>query len=63
MANRYLVVSDLHLCDVEDNPDGWMAYKSARYLFDGVVRTLEATTGQTMRMDDVVLYLDVSEAK
>jgi hypothetical protein len=35
MANRYLVVSDLHLCDVEDNPDGWMAYKSSRYLFDG----------------------------
>ncbi|MBI5491002.1 MAG: metallophosphoesterase [Deltaproteobacteria bacterium] len=34
MANRYLVVSDLHLADVEDNPDGWKAYKSSRYLFD-----------------------------
>lgn len=34
-----------------------------RSLFDGVVRTLQATTGQTMRMDDVVLYIDVAEEK
>ena len=34
MGNRYLVVSDLHLTDVEDHPDGWKAYKSSRYLFD-----------------------------
>ncbi len=35
MGNRYLIVSDLHLCDVEDHPDGWMYHKSSRYLFDG----------------------------
>lgn len=34
-AHRYLVVSDLHLADVEEHADGWMAHKSARYLFDG----------------------------
>lgn len=34
MAQRYLIVSDLHLCDVEDHADGWKAYKSARHLFD-----------------------------
>jgi UDP-2,3-diacylglucosamine pyrophosphatase LpxH len=34
MGNRYLVVSDLHLADVEDHPDGWKAYKSSRFLFD-----------------------------
>jgi hypothetical protein len=34
MANRYLIVSDLHLCDVEDHSDGWKAFKSSRYLFD-----------------------------
>jgi UDP-2,3-diacylglucosamine pyrophosphatase LpxH len=34
MGNRYLIVSDLHLCDVEDHADGWKAYKSSRYLFD-----------------------------
>lgn len=35
MADRYLVVSDLHLCDVEEHADGWRYYKSARYGFDG----------------------------
>jgi hypothetical protein len=35
LANRYLIVSDLHLCDPEDHPDGWMAHKSSRYHFDG----------------------------
>jgi UDP-2,3-diacylglucosamine pyrophosphatase LpxH len=34
MGNRYLVVSDLHLTDVEDHPDGWKAYKSSAFLFD-----------------------------
>ncbi len=31
---RYLVVSDLHLCDVEDHSDGWKAYKASRHVFD-----------------------------
>lgn len=35
MANRYLVLSDLHLCDVEEHADGWKAYKSERFTFDG----------------------------
>ncbi|MBI5480087.1 MAG: metallophosphoesterase [Deltaproteobacteria bacterium] len=34
MARRYLVVSDLHLCDVEDHPDGWKRYKRQSYVFD-----------------------------
>jgi UDP-2,3-diacylglucosamine pyrophosphatase LpxH len=34
MGNRYLVVSDLHLCDVEDHADGWKRYKSTAFLFD-----------------------------
>ena len=32
--NAYLIVSDLHLTDVEDNSDGWKAYKGSRYVFD-----------------------------
>lgn len=28
------MVSDLHLCDVEDHADGWKAYKAARFVFD-----------------------------
>lgn len=34
MRHRYLILSDLHLCDVEEHEDGWKAYKSAAYLFD-----------------------------
>jgi UDP-2,3-diacylglucosamine pyrophosphatase LpxH len=34
MGNRYLIVSDLHLCDVEEHDDGWKAFKSSRYLID-----------------------------
>ncbi len=34
MARAYFVVSDLHLCDVEEHVDGWKAYKSARFVFD-----------------------------
>ena len=32
--HRYLVVSDLHLCDVEEHADGWKAYKSGLHRFD-----------------------------
>lgn len=35
MAHRYIVVSDLHLCDIEEHADGWKAYKSSRFCFDG----------------------------
>ncbi|MDX9721024.1 MAG: metallophosphoesterase [Myxococcota bacterium] len=34
MARRYLIVSDLHLCDFEAHDDGWMAHKHPRYDFD-----------------------------
>jgi len=34
-----------------------------RCLFDGVVRSFEAIAGQTVRMDDVVLYMDVKEGR
>jgi UDP-2,3-diacylglucosamine pyrophosphatase LpxH len=44
--NRYLVLSDLHLCDIEDNPDGWKDYKSSRYVFD---RELAILVEQSVR--------------
>ena len=34
MVREYYVISDLHLSDVEEHPDGWKAYKSARFSFD-----------------------------
>ena len=35
-SNNYLVVSDLHLSDVEDHPDGWKYYKGSKFLWDDV---------------------------
>ena len=34
MGGRYLVVSDLHIADVEDHADGWKIHKSSRFLID-----------------------------
>ncbi|HOX46507.1 MAG TPA: metallophosphoesterase [Myxococcota bacterium] len=45
MARRYLIVSDLHLFDPEDHPDGWMAHKSSRYTFDREFAELLADFG------------------
>jgi len=33
-AHAYLIVSDLHLSDIEQHADGWKAYKHPRYIFD-----------------------------
>ena len=39
-SNRYLVVSDLHLGDVENHPDGWKAHKASRFVPDDGLREL-----------------------
>ena len=48
MGGRYLVVSDLHVTDVEDHDDGWQIHKSSRFLidddFDSLVRTFVSRT-------------------
>lgn len=33
-AQHYLVVSDLHLCDIEDHADGWKRHKSSAWVYD-----------------------------
>ncbi|MCA9517773.1 MAG: metallophosphoesterase [Myxococcales bacterium] len=33
-TNRYLMVSDLHIADVEDHPDGWKRHKGSAWVFD-----------------------------
>jgi hypothetical protein len=40
MSHHYLVVSDLHLSDIEDNADGWKAYKGTRFVFDDDIAEL-----------------------
>lgn len=53
MPNRYLVLSDLHLCDVEEHEDGWKAFKRATFLFDAeldaLVEHFVATTSEGTR--------------
>ena len=67
MGNRYLVVSDLHLVDVEEHEDGWKAYKGARYFFnkelDGLVKSFvkESTGGDrlTLILNGDIIDLDM----
>ncbi len=33
-SSRFLVVSDLHIADLEDHADGWKIHKSSRYCID-----------------------------
>jgi UDP-2,3-diacylglucosamine pyrophosphatase LpxH len=40
MRRCYLVLSDLHLTDVEEHADGWKAYKRSDYLFDEELEAL-----------------------
>lgn len=59
MANRYLVVSDLHLADIEDHRDGWKAYKHSRYVFDKeFADLLRRFVGQSGDGDDLTLVLN-----
>jgi UDP-2,3-diacylglucosamine pyrophosphatase LpxH len=40
LPRRYLVISDLHLADVEDHRDGWKYYKARRFVADSDIRAL-----------------------
>ena len=40
--HAYLIVSDLHISDIEDNADGWKAYKHPRFVFDAEFHRLLA---------------------
>lgn len=58
---RYLVLSDLHLCDVENHKDGWKSYKASKYLFDDeFARLLEsfASRADAEADDELVLLLN-----
>jgi len=59
MVNRYLIVSDLHLCDLEDEGGGWKAYKHSRWAIDSDFANLVAHFTQTCRTDEApVLVLN-----
>lgn len=59
MARAYFVVSDLHLCDVEEHADGWKAYKSARFLFDdALAQAVDGFLTSGPRDDERVVVLN-----
>lgn len=59
MPNRYLVLSDLHLADVEDHPDGWKFYKSRRFVVDAeLAEVLARGVAETPEGDRLVLILN-----
>lgn len=51
-ANHYLVVSDLHLCDVEDHEDGWKRHKSSYWVFDDELDAMVASFEARLADDD-----------
>ena len=56
---HYLVLSDLHLCDVEAHSDGWKAYKHPRYHADEpFCQTLETFAERGTSDDERVLVLN-----
>jgi UDP-2,3-diacylglucosamine pyrophosphatase LpxH len=59
MGNRYLVISDLHLADIEDHPDGWKAYKSSRFAFDeDLDQLIKSFSEQSDNGDGLTLILN-----
>ena len=56
-AHDYLIVSDLHVSDIEDNPDGWKAYKHPRFVFDAEFRRLLAFFKHRSDTDNTPLTL------
>lgn len=59
MGNRYLVVSDVHLAEVEDHADGWMAHKASRFLFDDdFAELLQGFVARSEQGDALTLVLN-----
>ena len=58
MARRYLVLSDLHLCDIENHPDGWKDYKHSRFVFDQAIDVeLQRFAAEAADGDELTLIL------
>lgn len=56
---HYLVLSDLHLCDIEEHPDGWKSYKNQRFIFDDkIVKLLKDFEQEGDPDDERILILN-----
>lgn len=59
-ADRYLVVSDLHLADIEDHEDEWKYFKGSDYVFDGdLVALIEDFAGRGGGPGTLILNGDI----
>lgn len=56
-THHYLVVSDLHLADVEDHADGWKQHKSSRRLFDAELDAMVADHEARVGPDDTLTFI------
>ncbi len=56
-THHYLVVSDLHLADVEDHADGWKQHKSSRRLFDAELDAMVAEHEARVAPGDTLTFI------
>ena len=54
---RYLIVSDLHLCDIEEHPDGWKHYKNERFSYDADLAELLDTFVASRREGETLTFV------
>jgi len=56
-AHHYLVVSDLHLCDIEDHPDGWKRHKSSAWIYDDQLDAMIASFEARLAPGDTFTFI------
>jgi UDP-2,3-diacylglucosamine pyrophosphatase LpxH len=56
-THHYLVVSDLHLCDIEDHADGWKHHKSGAWVFDTELEAMVQSFLDRLSSDDKLTFV------
>jgi len=56
-AHHYLVVSDLHLCDIEDHRDGWKRHKSSAWVYDDQLDAMVASFEARLAPGDTFTFI------
>ncbi len=55
--HHYLVVSDLHLCDIEDHADGWKRHKASAWVIDDELDAMVRSHEARLAEGDTFTYL------
>ncbi len=56
-AHHYLVVSDLHLCDIEDHDDGWKRHKGSAWVYDDELDAMVASFEARLAPGDTFTFI------